>query len=44
MDVVVGMGDERPADAVDEVVGMGSDDKDLHEGPPDDGSTGTNGR
>ena len=34
VDVVVGVGDERAADAVDEVIGVGSDDQDLHESPP----------
>ena len=44
VDVVVGVGDERAADAVDEVIGMGRDDQDLHERPSRDGSAGTGGR
>ena len=31
VDVVVGVGDERATDAVDEVIGVGRDDQDLHE-------------
>ena len=41
VDVVVGMGDERAADAVDEVIGVGRDDQDLHERPSRSGSAGT---